>query len=93
VAERFELYMVGLEVCNGFSELNDADEQRRRFEAEQDLRRAAGKPVHPLPEKFLAALADLPPCAGNALGIDRLVMLFCDAATIDEVVAFTPERL
>jgi lysyl-tRNA synthetase class 2 len=93
VAERFELYIAGLELCNGFSELNDAAEQRRRFEAEQALMRAAGKTVYPLPEKFLAALADLPPCAGNALGIDRLVMLFCDAATIDEVVAFTPERL
>jgi lysyl-tRNA synthetase class 2 len=93
VAERFELYIAGMELCNGFSELNDAAEQRRRFEAEQDLMRAAGKPVYPLPEKFLAALADLPPCAGNALGIDRLVMLFCDAAEIDEVVAFTPEQL
>jgi lysyl-tRNA synthetase class 2 len=93
VAERFELYIAGLELCNGFSELNDAAEQRRRFEAEQGFMRAAGKPVYPLPETFLAALADMPPCAGNALGIDRLVMLFCDAATIDEVVAFTPERL
>jgi lysyl-tRNA synthetase class 2 len=93
VAERFELYIGGLELCNGFSELNDAAEQRRRFQAEQDLMRAAGKPAYPLPEKFLAALDDLPPCAGNALGVDRLVMLFCDAAAIDEVVAFTPEGL
>jgi elongation factor P--(R)-beta-lysine ligase len=93
VAERFELYIGRLELCNGFSELNDAAEQRRRFEAEQELMRAAGKPVHPLPEKFLAALTAMPPCAGNALGIDRLVMLFCDAAAIDEVVALTPELL
>jgi lysyl-tRNA synthetase class 2 len=93
VAERFELYIGGLELCNGFSELNDAAEQRQRFEAEQDLMRAAGKPVYPLPEKFLAALAAMPPCAGNALGIDRLVMLFCDAVSIDDVVAFTPEGL
>jgi lysyl-tRNA synthetase class 2 len=93
VAERFELYIGGLELCNGFSELNDPAEQRRRFEAEQDLMRTAGKSVYPLPEKFLTALADMPPCAGNALGVDRLAMLFCDAATIDEVVAFTPEGL
>jgi elongation factor P--(R)-beta-lysine ligase len=93
VAERFELYIGGLELCNGFSELNDPHEQRRRFDAEQGRRRAAGKPVSPLPEVFLAALVDLPACAGNALGLDRLVMLFCDAAAIDEVVAFVPEEL
>lgn len=93
VAERFELYIGGLELCNGFSELNDAAEQRRRFAAEQERMQAHGTPVHHLPEKFLAALAHMPPCAGNALGIDRLVMLFTDAAAIDEVVAFTPEEL
>jgi lysyl-tRNA synthetase class 2 len=93
VAERFELYIGGLEVCNGFSELNDAGEQRRRFAAEQEVLRRAGRKTYPLPEKFLDALAHLPPCAGNALGVDRLAMLFCDAATIDEVVAFTPEEL
>jgi elongation factor P--(R)-beta-lysine ligase len=93
VAERFELYIGGLELCNGFSELNDVNEQRRRFAAEQALMQARGTTVHPLPEKFLAALAHMPPCAGNALGIDRLVMLFTDAAAIDEVVAFTPEEL
>ena len=93
VAERFELYIGGLELCNGFSELNDVTEQRRRFAAEQALMQARGTPDHRLPEKFLAALAHMPPCAGNALGIDRLVMLFTDAADIDEVVAFTPEEL
>jgi elongation factor P--(R)-beta-lysine ligase len=93
VAERFELYIGGLELCNGFSELNDSHEQQRRFEAEQARQRAAGRPVTPLPETFLAALAELPACAGNALGLDRLVMLFCDAAAIDAVVAFVPEEL
>jgi lysyl-tRNA synthetase class 2 len=93
VAERFELYIGGLELCNGFSELNDAAEQRRRFEAEQKFRRDSGRPTYPLPEKFIEALAHLPPCAGNALGIDRLVMLFCNAGAIDGVVAFTPEEL
>jgi lysyl-tRNA synthetase class 2 len=93
VAERFELYIGGLEICNGFSELNDAAEQRQRFEAEQQRLCDSGRSAYPLPEKFLEALKRLPPCAGNALGIDRLVMLFCDAAAIDEVVAFTPEEL
>ncbi len=93
LAERFELYIAGLELCNGFSELNDAAEQRRRFEAEREIIQAAGRPAHLLPEKFLEALAHMPACAGNALGIDRLVMLFCDAAAIDEVVAFAPEAL
>ena len=93
VAERFELYIGGLELCNGFSELNDPAEQRRRFEAEQQTMRAAGKRVYPLPEKFLDAIKRMPPCAGNALGIDRLAMLFCDARSIDDVVTFTPEEL
>ena len=93
VAERFELYIGGLELCNGFSELIDPIEQRRRFEVELEVRRRRGHPVHGLPEKFLETLAALRPCAGNALGIDRLVMLFTDSASIDEVVAFTPEKL
>ena len=92
-AERFELYMAGVEICNAFSELTDPVEQRRRFAQEQDRRRRAGKPIYPLPETFLAALKDLPTAAGNALGIDRLVMLFADAKHIDEVMAFTPEEL
>lgn len=93
VAERFELYIGGLELCNGFSELNDAAEQRRRFAAEQEFIRDSGRAVRPLPERFLDALERMPSCAGNALGIDRLVMLFCNAAEIDEVVAFAPEDL
>jgi len=93
VAERFELYIGGLEVCNGFSELNDAAEQRRRFAAERERLLAAGRTPYPLPEKFLEALARLPACAGNALGVDRLAMLFCDSAVIDDVVAFAPEDL
>jgi lysyl-tRNA synthetase class 2 len=89
VAERFELYIGGLELCNGFSELIDPVEQRRRFEAQLEVKRRRGQPVHGLPHKFLEALSAMPPCAGNALGIDRLVMLFCDAETIDDVVCFT----
>ena len=92
-AERFELYIGGLEICNAFSELTDPVEQRERFEREADQRRRSGNPIYPMPEKFLAALGDMPPAAGNALGIDRLVMLFSDSPQIDDVVAFTPEEL
>lgn len=93
LVERFELYVGGLELCNAFSELVDPVEQRRRFEAEQSFRRHIGAAVYPLPERFLKAMADMPAAAGNALGIDRLVMLLADAACIDDVVAFVPEEL
>jgi lysyl-tRNA synthetase class 2 len=93
VAERFELYMGGLELANGFSELVDPEEQRRRFERENESRRGMGKSVYTIPEKFLEELREMPPSAGIALGIDRLVMVFLDAPSIDEVVAFTPEEL
>jgi len=93
VAERFELYIAGLELANGFSELVDAEEQRARFEHEETYRRSQGKRPYPSPERFLDELQDMPPSAGIALGIDRLVMLLLDAATIDEVLAFAPEEL
>jgi lysyl-tRNA synthetase class 2 len=93
VAERFELYVGGLELANGFSELVDPEEQRRRFERENENRRGMGKSVYAMPEKFLEELGEMPPSAGIALGIDRLVMFFLDASSIDEVVAFTPEEL
>ncbi len=92
-AERFELYISGIELCNAFSELTDPDEQRTRFEQENRQRRLAGKKEYPRPGKFLDALHSMPEAAGNALGIDRLVMLLANAATIDAVVAFTPEEL
>ncbi len=93
LAERFELYIAGMELCNAFSELTDPIEQRNRFKAEMALQAALGKSTHPLPEKFLTELAYMPACAGNALGVDRLVMLLADVTSIDQVVAFTPERL
>lgn len=93
VAERFELYIGGLELANAFSELNDPVEQRRRFEQEAALREELRRQVYPLPEPFLAELATMPPSAGIALGVDRLVMVLLDAARIDDVVAFTPEEL
>ena len=92
VAERCELYIGGLELANGFSELIDPLEQRARFVADETTRRNAGKPAYPIPEEFLADLKQMPETAGIAFGIDRLVMLLTDAATIDAVVAFPPER-
>lgn len=93
VAERFELYMGGLELANAFTELTDRDEQTERFRMEENYRRSQGKTPYPLPEKFLEELSAMPPSSGIALGVDRLVMVFTDAESIDEVVAFTPEQL
>ena len=93
VAERFELYLGGLELANGFSELNDPHEQIQRFKLANRKRVEAGFAALPLPEPFLRELADMPPSAGIALGVDRLVMLFADAEQIDDVIAFTPEEL
>lgn len=93
VAERFELYIDGLELANAFTELTAPDEQRRRFEADEELRRDAGKSHYPLPEKFLSELANMPDSAGIAFGLDRLIMLLTNAASIDDVIAFTPDDL
>ena len=87
VAERWELYMDGLELANAFTELTDPAEQRRRFEAARAERRVLNEADYPLDEDFLAALVRMPPAAGVALGVDRLVMLACGAASIDEVRA------
>jgi lysyl-tRNA synthetase class 2 len=92
-AERFEIYIGGLELANGFSELTDAGEQRRRFEKENEVRLERGRMPWPMPEKFLEAISRMPESAGIALGVDRMVMLFADAASIDDVVSFTPEEL
>ena len=88
VAERFELYAGGLELANGFSELNDAREQRARLEDEQRLRAALGREVFPLDERFLASLATLPDAGGVAVGVDRLLMLLTGAEAIAEVLLF-----
>jgi elongation factor P--(R)-beta-lysine ligase len=88
VAERFELYANGLELANGFSELTDAAEQRRRLREEQEQRRAAGRPVYPLDEPFLEAVGRLPPSGGVAVGVDRLLMLLSGAESISDVLLF-----
>ncbi len=93
VAERFELYIGGLELANGFSELVDSENQRQRFHAENENRESRGKPIYSMPDRFLAELDEMPPSAGIALGMDRLAMVLLDFETIDEVVAFTPEEL
>lgn len=92
-AERFELYIGGVELCNAFSELTDPVEQRKRFEKERQERMICGKRDYPMPETFLNAIGAMPPTAGCALGLDRLVMLFADTREIDDVVAFIPEEL
>jgi lysyl-tRNA synthetase class 2 len=89
LAERAEVYIGGLELANAYSELTDAGEQRRRFMDEIDAIKAQRQKEMPVPEAFLKAVAGLPECGGIALGMDRLVMLFCDAARIDEVMAFS----
>jgi lysyl-tRNA synthetase class 2 len=85
VAERFEVYACGVELANGFGELTDAGEQRRRFLAEMDEKERLYGERYPLDEDFLAALAQMPPASGVALGFDRLVMLATAAPHIDQV--------
>jgi elongation factor P--(R)-beta-lysine ligase len=88
VVERFELYAGGLELANAFGELTDPVEQRRRFDEESRIRAARGKAVYPVDEALLAALPHMPPTAGIALGLDRLIMLATGARDISEVQAF-----
>jgi elongation factor P--(R)-beta-lysine ligase len=85
VAERFELYVCGVELANGFAELTDAAEQRRRLEQEMAEKARRYGERYPLDEDFLAALATMPPTSGIALGLDRLVMLAVGASRIDQV--------
>ena len=85
VAERFELYVCGVELANAFGELTDPAEQRRRFEAEMATKRRVYGEAYPIDEDFLAALAIMPEASGAALGFDRLVMLACGAAQIEDV--------
>ena len=93
-AQRFEVFVDGMELANGFHELSDADEQRRRFELENQRRREKGLPEMPLDENLLAALdAGLPECSGVAVGLDRVVMLAAAADSIAEVISFDFDRV
>ena len=90
VAERAEVFIGGLELANAYTELTDAAELEKRFR--EVIEETGDSESHrPMPRRFLKAMADLPACGGIALGVDRLVMLLCDAASIDEVVAFPRE--
>ncbi len=93
VAERFELYVDGLELANGFHELGDAVEQRARFEHDLTVRQQNGQVRNPLDERLLAALAEgLPDCAGVALGFDRLVMAAFRLPSLQDAMAFPADR-
>ncbi len=93
VAERFEVYVQGLELANGFHELSSSSEQRQRFNDDLAQRKKAGYPDIPIDEHLLAALAHgLPDCAGVALGVDRLILLAAKKQAIDDVLAFPLER-
>lgn len=94
VAERFELYLSGIELCNGFGELTDPAEQRRRFERDQEKRRELGRPVYPIDERLLAALEEgMPPSGGNALGVDRLIALAMGQKDIQSVLPLPASRM
>ncbi len=93
VAERAEVFIGGLELANAYSELRDPLEQRRRFREQiKQIRREQGR-RQAMPRKFLKALSRLPECGGIALGMDRLVMLFCNAGSIVEVIPFTAKTI
>ena len=93
LAERLEVYCCGLELANGFSELTDAAEQRRRLTEEQAERRRFGKPVPEIDEQFIEAVGLMPKAAGIAFGLDRLVMLLTDSRQIRDVMFFPAEDL
>jgi elongation factor P--(R)-beta-lysine ligase len=91
VAERAEVFIGGLELANAYSELTEPRGQEKRFREAIDKIRKERQQTMPMPDKFLKALPHLPECAGVALGVDRLAMLFCNAASIDDVMAFTAD--
>lgn len=88
LAERFELYLGRYELANGYHELNDAAEQRRRFERDNVVRRSRGQPVIPMDERLLDTLDAMPDCAGVALGIERLLMCLVGTDTIADVLTY-----
>jgi lysyl-tRNA synthetase class 2 len=94
MADRFEVFIGGIEVCNGFGELTDPEEQRKRFARDQAERRAAGAPVYPIDERFMDSLErGMPESGGNALGVDRLLMLLTGADSVQAVMPFPQSNL
>jgi lysyl-tRNA synthetase class 2 len=89
LAERFELYVCGIELANGFAELNDAPEQRRRLVAQMDEKERIYRERYPIDDDFISALRVMPACCGIALGLERLVMLATGASHIEQVI-WTP---
>ena len=92
VAERAEVFIGGLELINAYSELINPQEQELRFRNEIAQIQKEQNRIAPMPERFIKAIPNMPECAGIALGMDRLAMLFCDAASIDEVIPFTVDE-
>ncbi|MCU7801366.1 MAG: EF-P lysine aminoacylase GenX [gamma proteobacterium symbiont of Lucinoma myriamae] len=92
VAERFEVFIDGMELGNGFHELNDANEQRQRFENDNQARKLLGLKEIPMDEHFLEAVAELPDCAGVAIGIERLLMVMSESRHINDVITFPFDR-
>lgn len=92
VAQRFELFCSGMEIANGYFELTDPVEQRRRFESDLEKREQSDRALVPIDENLIAALeSGLPDCAGVAMGVDRLLMVATGAKSIDEVISFTTD--